>query len=606
MDKIIDILDSIAYEKGLKIDDVENALKEALIKTAQKMVDETLTFDANIDRANKKLELFQKIEVVAEDDERLLANAVNKYGDAINYENFITLEEAKEIDPDLEIGDFMNYDLEFENMGRNAATILHSNFEYRLQRFIEENIVSKYKDKIGKTVSGTVTRIDKSDNTYIEIGEVKGILQRKSRIKGETFKVGDVVKLSGDANYAGNVTITGVDSLTVFNFTTAAAGNMTAAATQSATVIVDCTKNWTINEHVGKILQTHLVGTAGIVQPRVIVSNTATTITVATITTALVNGTGRYVIVDSSMFGRDEQYKVEAKKNVGMATGGSTTTLVDSTKYWDTNQWVGARIRIKSGTGRDAYFTITSNTATTLTYAAQTFTPDVTTNYIIQDTFGVCTGAGSTTTIVDSTKTWAVNQWAGKKVRLTGGAGFGLTAAANEVLIVSNTANTLTFTAITGLAPDATTTYTILGIPNRGVGIELIWLFGGISAGKRMIVARGSGSNTADMYDVSKEVWEYSMYFNPQMELMNAGTYYAYDGVDGVYFAPSTGTNTVQYIQKFDIKTSRIVGLGSIPTLQGAMVAGNRMEIIKSPSGISYLYVNKNSSTELLRVPIWF
>mgnify|MGYP000552980439 CR=1 FL=1 len=194
MDKIIDILDSIAYEKGLKIDDVENALKEALIKTAQKMVDETLTFDANIDRTNKKLELFQKIEVVSEDDERLLANAVNKFGEAINYENFITLEEAKEIDPDLEIGDFMNYDLEFENMGRNAATILHNNFEYRLQRFIEENLVSKYKDKIGKTVAGTVTRIDRQENTFIEIGEVKGILQRKSRIKGETFKVGDVVK----------------------------------------------------------------------------------------------------------------------------------------------------------------------------------------------------------------------------------------------------------------------------------------------------------------------------------------------------------------------------------------------------------------------------
>jgi len=194
MDKIIDILDSIAYEKGLKIDDVENALKEALIKTAQKMVDETLTFDANIDRVNKKLELFQKIEVVSEDDERLHANAVNKLGVALNYENYITLEEAKEIDPDLEIGDFMNYDLEFENMGRNAATILHSNFEYRLQRFVEENIVNKYKEKIGKTVAGTVTRIDKQDNTYIEIGEVKGILQRKSRIKGETFKVGDTLK----------------------------------------------------------------------------------------------------------------------------------------------------------------------------------------------------------------------------------------------------------------------------------------------------------------------------------------------------------------------------------------------------------------------------
>jgi N utilization substance protein A len=57
MDKIIDILDSIAYEKGLKITEVEEALKEALIITAKKMVDESLTFDAEIDRKNKQLKL---------------------------------------------------------------------------------------------------------------------------------------------------------------------------------------------------------------------------------------------------------------------------------------------------------------------------------------------------------------------------------------------------------------------------------------------------------------------------------------------------------------------------------------------------------------------
>lgn len=194
MDKIIDILDSIAYEKGLQINDVENALKEALVKTAEKMVDETLRFDANIDRENKRLQLSQKIEVLAVGDEKLTGEVEDEYGNEINAENFIDLDEAKEIDEDLEIGDFIDYDLEFENMGRNAATILHSNFEYRIQRFIEENLVGKYKDKIGKIVSGVVTRIDRSENTYIEIGEVKGMLQRKSRIKGETFKVGDTVK----------------------------------------------------------------------------------------------------------------------------------------------------------------------------------------------------------------------------------------------------------------------------------------------------------------------------------------------------------------------------------------------------------------------------
>jgi transcription termination/antitermination protein NusA len=194
MDKIIDILDSIAYEKGLKIDDVENALKEALIKTAEKMVDSTLKFDAEIDRANKKLELFQKIEVVENNDERLLEDTVDEYENIINKENFISIDEAKEIDPDLEIGDFVNYDLEFENMGRNAATILHNNFEYRVQRFLEESLLSKYKNKIGKTISGSVTRVDRQENTYVEIGEVKGVLPRKSRIKGESFRVGDTVK----------------------------------------------------------------------------------------------------------------------------------------------------------------------------------------------------------------------------------------------------------------------------------------------------------------------------------------------------------------------------------------------------------------------------
>ena len=194
MDKIIDILDSIAYEKGLKITDVENALKEALIKTAQKMVDYTLIFDAKVDRAAKKLTLFQKIEVVANDDKRLFEDLVNEDGTPINKENFIAIDEAKAINSDLELGDHLSYELEFENMGRNAATILSSNFEYKLQRFVEENIMAKYKEKVGKIVSAVVTRVDKNDSTFIEIGEIKGILQRKNRIKGEYFKVGDTLK----------------------------------------------------------------------------------------------------------------------------------------------------------------------------------------------------------------------------------------------------------------------------------------------------------------------------------------------------------------------------------------------------------------------------
>ena len=204
MEKIIDIIDSIAYEKGLKVSDVENALKESLIKTAQKMQDDSLIYEAEIDRVNKELKLTQKIEVVANDDNKLSGEARVEQNDwekenevegrLINPENFLSLDAAKEIDQDLEIGDFLSYDLEFESMGRNAATILFTNLEYKLQRFTEDNLFKKYNDQIGDTITSVVTRVDSSDTTFIEIGEVKGILPRKNRIKGETFKVGDALR----------------------------------------------------------------------------------------------------------------------------------------------------------------------------------------------------------------------------------------------------------------------------------------------------------------------------------------------------------------------------------------------------------------------------
>jgi hypothetical protein len=420
------------------------------------------------------------------------------------------------------------------------------------------------------------------------------------------FKIGDQVILSGDALYAGTVTITGVDSFTAFDFATSAAGNMTAANALSATVTVDSTKNWAVNEHVGKIIQTHLVGVTGAVQPRVITGNTATTITTTTITTALVNGTGRYVIVSPSALGRDEQRRDPTQSAEGKATGGGLTSLIDNNKNWIPNSWIGYKVRVEAGTGRDITMTVTSNTSSTLNYSSAGFTPDATTYYRIQDTYGTCTGAGSTSTLVDATKLWATNQWAGKRVRITGGAGFALTAATNEITIASNTTTTLTFTAITAFAPDATTTYTILGTPVRGAGSELVWLFGGTSAGKYLIYPRGGGANTVDRYNIPTEKYEYGLLFSPQTDTMTTGSYYAYDGVNRLYYSPGVATGVVQYVYYYNMVDNRTYGLGSVPNTQLAPVIGNRMEIVTSPAGIDYLYHMRNTGAEIYRAQIYF
>lgn len=185
MEKIIDIIDSIAYEKGLKIEEVKDAVAQAVIRTAERAIDENLEYDVEIDEANKTLDLYHKVLVCDKEDERLSAGT----------ENYITLEEAKEVDSDVEIGDELRYPLPLEDyMTRTAANMLHKNLEFQIQRLIENQLFNKYKAKVGQIISGPVVRVDDDENTYIEIDEIRAILPKKNRIKGEKFKVGDIVQ----------------------------------------------------------------------------------------------------------------------------------------------------------------------------------------------------------------------------------------------------------------------------------------------------------------------------------------------------------------------------------------------------------------------------
>jgi len=184
MEKIVDIMESIAHEKGLGKENVRDVVIKSLLNTAKKVYGDEYEYEVIIDEKTKNLKLYQKVIVVADDDER--AKADN--------ENHMTLSKAKEIDPDIEVGDELTYELPLDNLGRTASAVLQRELEFHIQRLLEDKIFEKYQKKIGSLISGTVVRVDFEENTFIEIDEVRAILPRKNRIKGEVFKVGNVVK----------------------------------------------------------------------------------------------------------------------------------------------------------------------------------------------------------------------------------------------------------------------------------------------------------------------------------------------------------------------------------------------------------------------------
>jgi hypothetical protein len=514
------------------------------------------------------------------------------------------------------------------------------------------------------------------------------------------FKIGDMVTISGATGtgagtFNGAKTIIGTPSTTQFSYALGGdpgAATATVAGTISTTVLFDCTKNWAVDEHIGKIVQVSnnvLLATGG--QQRRIISNTANSLTwtLAMSSSTPANGTYRYVIQDIKPFGTEQSIMGEiGGGGSGFATGGSTTTLEDTTKNWHQNYFskvTGRVLRIVDGTGAGAEIPILSNTSNTLTYLTQTFTPDTTTQYVIMSCFGsvsaaagisiivqaptgagtgyalgdvsavtggtarvrvialsgttvtgiqlvqggvagytVTTGvattnvtgtgtgltvnvtaitvAGSTTAFFDNTKNWGVNQWAGKRVRFLTGTGVG-----QEFPVVSNTANSITYAAIT-TAPDASTTYAILEATPKTFGIHLDMITNSSDTALNsnyMYAFTGSATPELSRYHITDEQWELMSYF-PQTETLTTGAMYVYDGDDRIYINLSTTAGVTGRIVYYDLAKNIIVPSSTIPYGHSTLLSGNRMEIIETADGLKYLYIMRHNATEMWRTLIYW
>ena len=195
MEKILDIIEAIAHEKNISKVHAIEAFTEAITKTAKKLTSFTSAFEVIINQDTKTYSVFKVITVVADNDAKLMTE-VGKEGNKrlIESDAFMPLSEGKEFDDSIEIGDQLKEEFILEDHGRTASANLFKELEYHIQRRIEQDLFEKYRDKVGSVMLGTVNRVDADDNTHVEIGELKGVMTLRNRIKGEKFKRGDSIR----------------------------------------------------------------------------------------------------------------------------------------------------------------------------------------------------------------------------------------------------------------------------------------------------------------------------------------------------------------------------------------------------------------------------
>lgn len=106
----------------------------------------------------------------------------------------ISLEDAKKVKKDAQVGDIIEEKHEVTSFGRVAAQTAKQVVLQRLREAEREVVLEEYQDKIGTVVTGTVQRVEPRV-VRVELGKATGIIPQSEQIQGEFYSVGSRIKV---------------------------------------------------------------------------------------------------------------------------------------------------------------------------------------------------------------------------------------------------------------------------------------------------------------------------------------------------------------------------------------------------------------------------
>lgn len=176
---ILNALWELEKEKGIPKDVVLDAIKSALETGYKKNFSKATNFSVDIDNVTGEYKLYQNKTVVE--------NVENK-----NLE--ISQEEAKFIDPKLQLGDVVKIEIKpKKDFGRIAAQTARQVILQKIREAERESIFSEFYGRESDIVTGIVQRENKG-NIFVDLGKIEGILTVNEQIPGETYKPGERIK----------------------------------------------------------------------------------------------------------------------------------------------------------------------------------------------------------------------------------------------------------------------------------------------------------------------------------------------------------------------------------------------------------------------------
>ncbi|WP_298036908.1 transcription termination factor NusA [uncultured Desulfuromonas sp.] len=172
------IIDQVVKEKGVERDVLVEALESAVLSAANKKYRNTRDLEAHFNDELGEVDLFEFVTVVDEVQD--------------SYKE-IDLEEAREIDPDVEPGDSLGMKMDAGNFSRIAAQTAKQVIIQKVREAEREGIFHEFKDRVGELVNGIVRRYERGD-LIVDLGRAEALLPHREQVPRENYRQGDRVR----------------------------------------------------------------------------------------------------------------------------------------------------------------------------------------------------------------------------------------------------------------------------------------------------------------------------------------------------------------------------------------------------------------------------
>ncbi len=172
------VIEQVGKEKGIPKDIIIEALEEAVLSASKKKFGSQLDLEAKYNAEVGEIEIF-RFKTVVEDVE--------------DPDMEISIEDAKEQDPECILGDSIGIKMDTSTLGRIAAQTAKQVIMQKVRNAESDVIYNEYKDKKSEIVTGVIQRVEKN-HYVVNLGKTEAVLSFKEVLPNEVFKRRDRVK----------------------------------------------------------------------------------------------------------------------------------------------------------------------------------------------------------------------------------------------------------------------------------------------------------------------------------------------------------------------------------------------------------------------------